>query len=127
MGQGTTDPGAGGGDDFGGEGDLRNAGIRQYLQGYIDSIDQNGWGDASSENAPSRPQVNTVVTVPTAAADDDWGNINNPRAFTALAQSLLVAGTNGDLKTAASGILQSMAANGRIGTYITGMLGASMV
>jgi hypothetical protein len=128
MGQGTTGLAAGvggspngGGDDYGGEGPARNLGIGKYLQGYTNSADDTGWGDASGENAPPTAEVNATVII--ASADDGWGNLNDPRAVTGLTQLLLAGSLNGGggLRTAASGIVHALAVNGAIHTQLSGL------
>jgi antitoxin component YwqK of YwqJK toxin-antitoxin module len=131
MGQGKTDlgfgdPGSGGnpgdpdigGSDSGAEGVPRNTGIASYLKGYVEGADADGWGDATSENAPSRAQIDVVLSVPSSADDEGWGNFNDPRAITGLTQLLVVhAGRTADNKMA-SGVLRALAANGLINAQV---------
>jgi hypothetical protein len=84
----------------------------------VEGADADGWGDATSENAPSRAQIDVVLSVPSSADDEGWGNFNDPRAITGLTQLLVVhAGRTADNKMA-SGVLRALAANGLINAQV---------
>jgi hypothetical protein len=116
---GNGDQGDGSEGDFGNEGNPRNIHIGQSLSNYASSVHQNGWGDASSENAPSVSQVNVNIPVPTTT--DDWGDLNNPRAFTAFSMSLMIAAAGSNVASAASGVLRCLYTNAKIGAQLAQM------
>ena len=116
---GNGDQGTGSEGDFGNEGNPRIVHLGQVLGNYATSVYQNGWGDASSENAPSVPQVDVIIHVPTAT--DDWGDLNNPRAFTAFSMSMMIVAAGSNVASAPSGILRCLQTNANLNVQLAQM------
>jgi hypothetical protein len=108
--------GEGGGGSTGDGGDRRNNFIGGSLRSYASGVDDNGSGDASPEGAISPAEVDTNVHV--SMPTDDWSDLNDPRAFTAFAMSLMVAVAATTGERALGGVLRSLQLNAKLGAEV---------
>jgi hypothetical protein len=75
-------------------------------------------GDACAGGAILRPEVDIDVDT---AFTDDWDDINNPRALTAFAMSLMVSTVRAAGVRARGGLLQSLRINGQLSSQAAGI------
>ncbi len=89
--------GLGGGGPDGGEGNAGETAIdavRGRLVGDVLSggNGEAGWGDSTSDEAPGHPIFDQELDAPLLAANEDWGDLNNPHALATVVERVAGAG-----------------------------------